>query len=60
MSILKILIGFNGNSNGGLELKDGYPKLTLFKVCVLFLKIDKKSEVISEVFPYFYFLFFSV
>jgi hypothetical protein len=30
-------------------LKDGYPKLTLFKVWVLFFKTDEKSGVISEI-----------
>jgi hypothetical protein len=32
------------------KLKDGYPKLKLFKVLVPFFKIDKRSEIISEVF----------
>jgi hypothetical protein len=41
------------NSNGGLKLKrklkDGYAKLTLFKVWIHFFKSDEKSRVISEI-----------
>jgi hypothetical protein len=44
-----------GNSNGELKLKkknwkDGYPKLTLFKISVPNYKSNKRSEIISEVF----------
>jgi hypothetical protein len=49
------------NSNGGLKLqklKDGYLKLTLFKVCVLNCKSNEKSEVISDVFPSCPYVFF--
>jgi hypothetical protein len=31
------------------KMKDGYPKLTLFKVWVLNCKNDERSRVISEV-----------
>jgi hypothetical protein len=41
------------NSNGGLKLKrklkDGYAKLTLFKVWIHFFKSDEKLRVISEI-----------
>jgi hypothetical protein len=55
MGILKILIGFNEKFYRIIEikkkkLKDRYHKLTFFKVCVLFFKIDERSEVISEIF----------
>jgi hypothetical protein len=33
------------------KLKDGYPKLTRFKVSVLYFQSDERSGVISEVFP---------
>jgi hypothetical protein len=41
-------------------LKDGYPKLTLFKVWVHFCKSDEKSRVIGEFLPKLneYFSFF--
>jgi len=32
-------------------MKDGYPKLTLFKVWILFFKSVEKLEVISEFLP---------
>jgi hypothetical protein len=31
-------------------MKDGYHKLTLFKLWVTFFKIDERSRVISEIF----------
>jgi hypothetical protein len=31
--------------------KDGYPKLTLFKVWVTYFESDERSGVISEVLP---------
>jgi hypothetical protein len=60
MAILKILTGFNKKNltNGWKwkKLKDVYFKLTLFKFWVLNYKSDKRSRVISEVFPKFYLL----
>jgi hypothetical protein len=35
------------------KLKDGYPKLILFKVWVPFFKSDERSGVISKVVPFF-------
>jgi hypothetical protein len=32
------------------KLKDGYPKLTCFKVWIPYLKNDKRSRIISESF----------
>jgi hypothetical protein len=40
-------------------LKDEYPKLTLFKVRVLNCKSDKRSGVISEVFPLYIYIYIS-
>jgi len=31
-------------------LKDGYPKLILYKIWVRFVKSDKKSRILSEFF----------
>jgi hypothetical protein len=55
LSILGILVGFNGKLYRRVEiekkkLKDGYPKLTLFKVWVPSYKTNERLEIISEVF----------
>jgi hypothetical protein len=32
-------------------MKDGYHKLTFFKVCINFYKINKRLRIINEIFP---------